>query len=284
MSNPRYKIHKYIFWKLQVFRCLKLFLYLDLQTSLSHIIIMEKKHKADSSNGQTETNKKNKLRLLEMIASPWELIKKGGKLGIKGAGRFFLLMFLFGAVNSALIVIALIKLFLNEINRNNIIGVVLVVLVAAGSIAYAGYRAYRNILIDTIRVVYESLAPFFQKMCRIIIDKTEKLFSNNKKPNKNVLTKTIDFSKLVYENFQKVPRFLRSVIVFMLQRIPLMDILMGLQSDIKAGRKENASQNLFLQMDSFIQNTFFGTNTQWVLWLLPLNIVVSLILIILMIG
>lgn len=247
---------------------------------------MAKKHNKEFLSDQTDAkaNKSNKLRLLEMIGSPWELIKKGGKLGIKAAGRFFLLMFLFGAVNGGLIVIALIKLFLNEINRNNIIGVVLVVLVAVGAIAYAAYRAYRNILIDTIRVVYESLTPYLLKMCSIIIDKTEKLFRGNKKPTRTLLIKTIDFSKLVYDQLQKIPRFIRRIIVFILEQIPIAEILIGLQSDIQDGRKEDASQRLFEQMDGFIQDTVFGNSGQWVLWLLPLNVIVSLILIILMIG
>ncbi|OJJ17553.1 hypothetical protein BKI52_27205 [marine bacterium AO1-C] len=256
---------------------------------------MTRKYTADFSDEQSgkkttieyensSVNEGNNQRLLELVSSPWQLIKEGGKLGVKGIKRFFGLLFLFGTINGLLLLVAVVKLLLNEINRNNLIGLGLVALVGVVALYYTAYRAYQYVLLDTIRVIYENLAPFFQKVCSIIVDKTEKLFTSKNSLNNSTLAKTIDFSKLVYEQFQKTPKFIRGGIVMVLEKIPFTGMLMEFKDDISEGRKEDASQKLFQKMDDFIQNTIFGSNnTQWVWWLLPLNIVVTLVLIIAMI-
>ncbi len=252
---------------------------------------MTRKYTADFSDEQSgkkttityensSVNEGNNQRLLELISSPWQLIKEGGKLGVKGIKRFFGLMLLFGILNGLFFLVAAIKLFLNEVNQNNLIGLGLVALVGIVTLGYTARRAYQYVLIDTVRVIYVNFAPFFQKVCSIIIDKTEKLFTGKSTPNNRTLAKTVDLSKLVYEQFQKTPSFIRKGIVTVLEKIPFSGLLVQLQSDISQGQKEVASQTLFQKMDSFILNNIFGNNhTKWVWWLLPLNIVIDLILI-----
>jgi len=230
------------------------------------------------------TNESHKLRLLEQIDSPWKLIRQGGKLGINGVKHFFGLTFLFGMVNGLLFLAAVIKLFFSTINSISIIGLLLVALVGAAVISYTIYRVNRYILLNTIQFIYNSLEPFFLKVCGKVIDKSAKLFDSNTQLDNRTLAQTIDFSKLVHEEFQKMPRLIRWGITFTLELVPFMDILIELKSDVQEGNRDDAVQKLFEYVDEFIQNTIFAkNNNDWVWWALPLNIVISIILMITMI-
>ncbi|HAS47656.1 MAG TPA: hypothetical protein DCS93_44675 [Microscillaceae bacterium] len=244
---------------------------------------MTRRYDTDEQNNQQMASD-NRLRLLEQIDSPWKLIRQGSKLGIDGVKHFFGLTFLFGVVNGLLFLAAIIKLFFSTVNTISIIGLLLVALVGVGAISYTIYRVNRYIILNTIQFIYQSLEPFFLKVCGKVIDKSAKLFENNTQLDNRALAQTIDFSKLVHEEFQKLPRLIRWGITFTLELVPFMDILIELKSDVREGHRDDAVQKLFEYVDEFIQNTVFAkNNNDWVWWGLPLNMAISIILMIMMI-
>lgn len=225
-------------------------------------------------------NEANNNKLLQLLNHPWKLIKEGGKLGVTGVKRFFTVLLLFSISNTILFFYAISRLFSVDFKFSGLFYVFLVLIIGLVLTFYATYRTYQFVIIDTMRVIYESLSSFFQKISNLIIDKAESLFNGKVNISDNQLTKAFDFGKMVNTKFQKTPKFLRKGIILILNRIPLVGMLMDLKEDISKGNKVEASTKLYNKMDSFISESIFGNNnTKWVWWLLPLNILVVFLLI-----
>ncbi len=226
----------------------------------------------------------NTYKLMELLASPspWRILFEGGKLGVKAIKHFFLIVFLFLFTNTILFFYALTRWFMTglEINKPNLLAILFTFLLGLAATLYAAHQAYGYVLIDTIRVIYENLASLFQKICEIIIDKAEAIFKGKKQVSDKALANALDFGKMINEKFQKVPRFIRRGVIFIMDKIPVVGMLMELKDDLEAGNKEDASFKLYMSIDDFIQENIFGNNTvSWIWWLLPLNIIVIGILI-----
>lgn len=232
----------------------------------------------------SENEEKND-KLLELLHHPWRLVKEGGKLGVNGVKRFFTILSLFAVANTILFFYAIIRLLSTDFEPTKILITLLVLIIGLGITVYSAYRTYHYVLIDTMRVIYENLTSFFQKVSELIIDKAESLFQGKIDLTDNQLTKVLDFGKMINSKYQKTPKFLRKGIIFILNRIPLVGMLIDIKEDILKGNKLEASTKLYNKMDGFISGSIFGNNnTRWVWWLLPLNIIILLVLIELKIG
>lgn len=235
-------------------------------------------------NNQPENDEKN-YKVFELLNHPWRLIKEGGKLGINGIKRFFTVLFLFAISNTILFFFAIGRLFVTNFEFYKIAIAFLVLIIGVVITVYAAYRTYQYVIIDTMRVIYENLSSFFQKISVLIIDKAENLFQGKINLTDNQLTKAVDFGKLVKSKYQKTPKFLQKGIILILNRIPFAGMLIDLKEDIVKGNKAEASAKLYSKMNIFITESIFGNNnTKWVWWLLPLNVISLLVLIKFQIG
>lgn len=225
-------------------------------------------------------NEKNNTKLIELLDHPWKLIKEGSKLGINGVKRFFTVLFLFTLSNSILFVYSIIRLIKTDFEYSKIIFVLLVLLIGVGITIYSAYRTYQYVVIDTLSVIYKNLESLFKKITEMIIDQVEKLIKGKVNLTDTQLTKAIDFGKMINSNYKKMPRFLRKGIILILNRLPIVGMVSNLKTDIISGNKLEASTKLYNKIDGFISESIFGSNnTKWIWWLLPLNIIISLILI-----
>lgn len=241
------------------------------------------KHKLNDENDQildntnvTESTEKNK-RLLQLLdkSNPWPLIREGGKLGVNGVKRFFTIVFLFSITNTLLFFYAIAQLVSNGFALGKVFFLLLVLLVGVGFTIYAAYRTYEYVVIDTMRVIYENLTSFFQKICLTIVEKAASLIKSKTNLTDDQLTKALDFGKMVNEKYKKTPKFLRKGAILLLKRIPLVSMLIALKNAITSENKLEASQKLYNKIDGFISDNILGNNhTRWVCWLLPLNIVI----------
>ena len=233
----------------------------------------EKDFKITYDNLPENEEKNNKL--LELLNHPWKLIKEGGKFGVNGVKRFFTILFLFSISNTILFFYSISKLFSTDFEFSKIFYAFLVLVIGLGITIYASYRTYQYVIIDTMRVIYENLSSFFKKISELIIDKSEGLFQGKADLSDNQLTKALDFGKIVNSKYQKTPAFLRKGIILILNKIPFVGMLIDLKEDIVKGNKIEASTKLYSKMDGFISGTIFGNNnTNWVWWLLPINILI----------
>ena len=73
--------------------------------------------------------------------------------------------------------------------------------------------------------------------------------------------------------------------LLVLNRIPFVDMIIDLKESIQKGKKMEASVKLFDKMNGFISVSIFGkNNSNWIWWMLVLNIIISILLIKLQIG
>ncbi|AUC75531.1 hypothetical protein [Olleya sp. Bg11-27] len=243
----------------------------------------EKQFEIEYDNVPENEEKNNKL--LELLDHPWQLIKEGGKLGVNGVKRFFTVLFLFSVSNTFLFLYSINRLFSTDFEFRKLLVVCFVLIIGLSLTIYSAYRTYHYVVIDTIRVIYENLSSFFQKISQLIIDKVEHLFQGKVDLSDTKLTKALDFGTMVNSKYQKTPKFLRKGIVLILNKIPFFGMLTDLKEDISKGNKVEASTKLYNKMDGFITESIFGNNnTKWVWWLLPLNILLLIILIRFKIG
>jgi len=225
-------------------------------------------------------NEENNNKLLQLLHHPWRLIKEGGKLGVKGVRRFFAVLFLFSLTNTILFFYSISRLFSTEFEFNKILFVLLVLLLGLAITIYSAYRTYQFVIIDTMRVIYENLSSFFQKISERIVDKAESKFKGQVDLTKDQVAKALDLGKMVNSRYQSAPGFLRRGILMILKRVPFAGMLMDLKDEISQGNKAEASAKLYTKMDGFITNSIFGNNhTRWVWLLWPLNILILALII-----
>lgn len=228
----------------------------------------------------TVENEENISKLFDLLNSPVKLILNGGKLGVTGIKKFFLTLFLFTTANTILFFYAISRLFVVPFEASHIFYVILVFVIGLGVTIYAQYRTYHYVIIDTIRVIYENLTPFFEKISAILIDKASGVFKGSEKTSDTQLAKKVNIGKLVNSSFKKMPKILRKGITLVLSKVPIIGMLMAIRNDIVNGDSTIASNKLHQQIDGFISNTIFGNNTiKWIWWLLPLNIIFLVFLI-----
>lgn len=231
----------------------------------------EKEFSFDYTN--TEENVETNNKLLEILDKPYKLILQGGKHGVKGVKRFFSVVFLFLFANICMVIYAINRIITTGFGFGKTFMLVVVFLAGIGFTIYAGYRTYQYVVIDTIRVIYENSSSLFKRISDLIISSVEKVFTGKKEVNQSDIKKALNFSKMIHQKYQKVPRFIRKGIIMVLKKVPFVSMLVNLQEDISAGNNSIASAKLYTKIDGFITGTIFGNNnTKWVLWLLPLNL------------
>ena len=207
-----------------------------------------------------------------------QLILQSGKFGIKGAKRLFAIAFLFGICNLLLVVYGFYTYFGNSSEEVN--GLFLLVLLIVGILftALAIYKAYQFVLVELFGYAYQQSSDLFEKLSDVLVDNSEKILQKSSQ-NKSV-SQAIDYASIIKSKFENTPKIVSKVVGFLFNRIPLFGMLKDLQTDIAQGNKKEASSKLYVQMDTFITQSIFGSNnTQWVFWLLPLNVLVMIAII-----
>ncbi|GEM_PF-811006 len=224
-------------------------------------------------------------KLFKLLNHPWRLIKEGGRLGIKGIKRFTLITLLFAITNTFLFFYSINQLFSTGFGIGKLLIVFLILILGLGVTVYAAYRTYQYIVLDTIKTIYEGLSSLFQKILGMIIEKVDSISDGRLDLNGKQLNKAMDFGKMLNTNYKKIPKILRRGIVLILNRIPLLGMIIEVREDIVKGNKIESSTKLYTKMDAYITDSIFGNNnTNWVYWLLPANVIVIFLLIMYKIG
>ncbi|MDR1625668.1 MAG: hypothetical protein LBT33_03930 [Spirochaetia bacterium] len=191
------------------------------------------------------------------------------------------LVFLFLIPNLVCIGFGVAALFQVAITSWVIVFFVLLVLAAAGACAVAFFFTYEYFLIDTIRIVYAYLVPVFRVLCRTIAKRIAE-------GNTGIIKKGYDWSENIADSFRiaynsKTPRLLRVAIRFVLEQIPFADIMYHISIDTKTQDTEALGDSIHTQFDRYLHTRFFNENSmKWVLWFLPLDMGLEILLLWLM--
>lgn len=210
-----------------------------------------------------------------------ELIKDAGRQSLKAIKWFIIVLLSFGLPNIIFFIISLFKYSNRALNESSIC-LFIVLFVGLISTAFALYCTYKYILVDTLHIAYKYLTPLFKRICVKIIDKV--ISGGNKLMGKRDIEKALNVSSLMIEVYgKKLPGYLLKSVLFIVKRIPFSDFLFNMQDDLKGGGKDSKalSEMLYAQLDVYITNTFFRNNSmKWIVWFLPLNIIIQTILLI----
>ncbi|MBF0575786.1 hypothetical protein [Dysgonomonas sp. GY617] len=239
----------------------------------------------------TENNENTKLNELgdgiceeqqsETSFSINQLFKDAGKQSLKALKWFIIVLISFGLPNIIFFILSLFKYGSKPFAESSlcIFGVLLIGLL---SIFLSLYITYKYLLIDTLSIAYKYLTPLFKKVCVKIIDKV--ISGGNKLIGKRDIEKMLNIGSLMIEVYGKqLPSYVRKSVIFILSRVPFSDFLFKMQDDLRSGRKDSKtlSEMLYFQLDEYIVNTFFrGNSMKWMLWFLPLNIIIQVLFII----
>jgi len=207
--------------------------------------------------------------------NPLKLLKEGGKFGVNGILKMITIVLLFSVVNIFIFTYFTIKGY----ETNGFLKAVLTVIVGFAFTIIAGYKTYRYIIINAFSSVYQHISPFFTKISEVVIHKSEDLLTgkSNLKNSKN--SKAIDISKLLNIHYEKVPKFLKFGMTFIINRIPFVELLSDLKGEFDENNQQVNSDKLNAKMNTFVEEKIFNKNTtQWVYWLLPLNVIIQFVI------
>ncbi|PXV63149.1 hypothetical protein CLV62_11531 [Dysgonomonas alginatilytica] len=210
-----------------------------------------------------------------------QLFKDAGKQSLKALKWFLIVLLSFGFPNIILFIVSILKYGSRPFGESSLC-IIIILLTGLCFTFFALYITYKYLLIDTLSIAYQYLTPLFKKICVKIIDKV--ISGGNRLTGRHDIEKTLNVGSLMIEVYGKqLPSYVRKSVIFILNRVPFNDFLFNMQDDLKSGRKDSRtlSEMLYLQLDSYIINTFFkGNSMKWMFWFLPLNIIIQVILLI----
>jgi hypothetical protein len=220
------------------------------------------------------------IELLTSLNKPSQLLRKGGNMGVKGITTFFVTTLLFAFINIAVLIYAFV---LAAVSDETTFYVPLAVLVSGIVFMYFSItKTYGYIFVNILKTIYIDCRAIVKKICYSITDKVADELDKKKGPDL-FLTKSINLYGILDDNLKSIPSIAKKGLWFLLKRIPFVKYI---DNDIvpllvKGSRKE-ASELLYTKTDNFIINDIFGSNTLgWLLWMIPLNIVVQIVIILL---
>lgn len=227
----------------------------------------------ESSNAEQWT------ALLEIADRPLRFLWHGGKYGARSAGKFIGVLALFAVTNLGLFAFFLYRLFAYGYSHGDLSWVLAGVLLGILFTAYAVYRAYFVVLVDTSKFVYDRSTPLFRRICTQIVGHARELYDSKHDIGGRKLDQVIDFSSLVSEQYGKrCPRLVRNGISFLLTRIPVVGMLFELKQVITDGDREQAGIMLYDKVDRYLHESVFEPNNmRFVFWLLPINVVALIV-------
>ena len=219
------------------------------------------------------------IQLFKSLNKPWQLLLKGGGLGVKGITTFLIIVLLFAFINIALLIYATILPFFSE--KTTFYSPLAALAAAVIFIYFSVTKTYGYIFVNILKTIYIDCGTLIKKMCYSITDKAAQEV-DKRKGTDIFLTKSIDLYGILDDYLESIPSFAKKGMWFLLRKIPFVKYI---DNDIipvlaKSSLKE-ASELLYTKTDNFIINDIFGRNTlNWVFWMIPLNVIVHIIILI----
>ena len=228
-------------------------------------------------NSEEPTSHMLDKEFLMKLDRPWKILKNGAKLGIGGFKRFSVIVSLFVIVNLLLFGFGIYRVATTSFSWGDMGMLLFMALLGSAFTIWAGYRSYRYVFINVLAKIYERSQDYRQGMCAEAIARTEQLFSGEEHVTDARLKAAVGWSNSVYSFYGRIPVFFQSGVTQLLNRVPITAFLVDIKEDIKEGEQQLAAEKLHASVDGFINAQFFSTNnTRWLLWLIPLDVIMML--------
>lgn len=197
-----------------------------------------------------------------------------GKLGLKAIQSFLLTIFLFGFLNTIALGVSIYTL-----HNLSMYGIGIVAVIIVGILfTVLGYNfTLKSVIISGLKLIYDRLETFFRKLCSLIVDRVTDTATDVAHLNNGHIEKAFNIGDIFYNIYgRNIPRFIQWIIKFVLKRIPFVSILTDMKDVLKSEDKEEASELLFKNVDSYIRNSILESNSMmWLCWVLPINAIVQ---------
>lgn len=231
----------------------------------------------DNSDGLT--SRMLDKEFLMKLDRPWKILKNGAKLGIGGLKRFSVIVSLFVILNLLLFGFGIYRAATASFSWGGMGMLLIMALLGSAFTVWAGYRSYRYVFINVLAKIYENSQDYRQGMCAEAISRTERLFSGEEHITHARLKAAVDWGNSAYRFYGRIPVFFQSGMTQLLNRVPITAFLVDIKEEIKEGEKHLAAEKLHASVDDFINTHFFSTNNmRWLLWFIPLNVIVMVAL------
>jgi hypothetical protein len=230
--------------------------------------------------GSGPLKREESASLLDLMNNPLQLLRQGGTFGIQGAKKFLPVLLLFIVANLLVCIYMLVQLLSGTFISEKLLFAVLVVFVGIIFTAFAGYKVYRFMIIDALRVIYQHSEGFFRKICNIAVDKADDVMQGKLDFSNPNVQQAINLTGLMHQYYRKMPKLLQRRFVRLLERIPMARMMQPIGADIINGNKPRASALLYDNVNAFIMDSVFAANNfKWVYGLLLLNMLIQMLII-----
>ena len=237
---------------------------------------MENKSRLVSLAQSSLSSTKEKLEgISTFMDGPGKLIVEGGKFGVVGVIKILMTIVLFGGANLMLLLYAGYRGAVADSNSMNILygGVVLIIGIIMTIVA--GVKMYNFVRVDAIRLAYEKIRPYlpelFVKLVNQVAD--QKVDPNN--PN---IQQALGIASFFNSAFMKLPSIVRRFLVRRIERLPFAQFFRELHAELVKGNRQAVADTIYQRTDTYLTEFFSDNTLRWILWLLPLNIVVQFLI------
>lgn len=219
------------------------------------------------------------LSILQSIRKPVDLLKKAGKLGLKGVTTFLVVSSVFSIINIVFFVYAVLLSILT-VNASFYASLAILVF-SFVFVVFAIKKTYSYIFINILKSIYIDCQPIIKRFCFSLVDKAAEHL-NKTNGNDSLKLKSTDVYTIFDNSLKIIPPFAKKTLWLLLKRIPFVKFINDdIAPVIISGDKTEASRLLFIKTDDYIIQHIFGSNTlNWLFWLLPLNIIVQIAMLI----
>lgn len=234
---------------------------------------------------EQEEVQKSISRLAKVLEHPTRFVKAGGRIGAQSTSRFMLLLGLFGALNTLGLIVAIYRLFSTGFGFGKLLVVILVLAMGVAFTVFAAIRAYQYVQIRAMAMLYKEMAVVLRKVADQLVDWLSQRFQGQTQLMEQGLSKANMVQDLLRSGSLKFPKPVKKAVVFLLNRVPLTQMVLSVKEEVLQGRKTEAGVKLYKRFDEHIANVVLKENTtNWLRWLLPLNIALLVLLIAFGIG
>ncbi|WP_417355163.1 hypothetical protein [Flavobacterium sp.] len=206
-------------------------------------------------------------KLQALLGSPLAVIKHGGK----GLFKSIIALIVIAIINLSFFIYSLFNL-----GDSKTYTPILVLLLGLVFTFWYAYKAYNYIYLNVTREAFKGLTPILKKVCGIAVDTA----SNQAKNGDTKLAKAHVSATEIVNRINNLPYLVKKILIFLFNRIAFSSIINEAWEVINSGDNEKATDVVYGKLSGFANNKIFNKNKfNWVLWYIPLNIVVLIILI-----
>lgn len=227
----------------------------------------------------THEQESQSVLLYKCLSQPWRLLGNAKRLGVKSTTRFFLLLFLFGIVNVFFIIETSLEAWSgSSLKSTELILAFLSILFGVCMVGLVLYWSYRNLVKEVYHLLYALNPQFFRSLSDCLVEHASHILQTHSNIDSADWLDSMDLSENLKSRSAELPNYLRQVAVYIASKVLVMDAVSMLPSDLKSMEIQLVKANFYQRTHDAITEDVFGKDHfNWVIVLLPVNLIIQMI-------